>query len=55
VKIAAGISPLEAVRFSAGQERIRSRKKRIRLNPVSMGLANFRRDRKKAVSIAASG
>ena len=54
VKIAAGIPPLEAVRFSAGQERIRSRKKRIRLNPVSMGLANFRRDRKKAASIAAS-
>ncbi len=54
VKIAAGISPLEAVRFSAGQERIRSRKKRIRLNPVSMGLANFQRDRKKAVNIAAS-
>ena len=54
VKIAAGISPLEAVRFSAGQERVRSRKKRIRLNPVSMGLANFRRDRKKAASIAAS-
>nr|WP_326169061.1 ABC transporter permease [uncultured Oscillibacter sp.] len=54
VKIAAGISPLEAVRFSAGQERIRSRKKPIKLNPVSMGLANFRRDRKKAASIAAS-
>ena len=54
VKIAAGISPLEAVRISAGQERVRSRKKRIRLNPVSMGLANFRRDRKKAASIAAS-
>ena len=54
VKIAAGVSPLEAVRFSAGQERVRSRKKRIRLNPVSMGLANFRRDRKKAASIAAS-
>ena len=54
VKIAAGISPLEAVRFSAGQERIRSRKKRIRLNPVSMGLANFRRDRKKSASIVVS-
>ena len=54
VKIAAGISPLEAVRFSAGQERIRSRKKHIRLGPVSMGLANFQRDRKKAASIAAS-
>ncbi len=54
VKIAAGISPLEAVRFSAGQERIRSRKKHIRLGPVSMGLANFQRDRKKTASIAAS-
>ena len=54
VKIAAGISPLEAVRFSAGQERIRSRKKHIRLNPVSMGLANFRRDRKKSASIVVS-
>ena len=54
VKIAAGISPLEAVHFSAGQERIHSRKKRIKLNSVSMGLANFRRDRKKAASIAAS-
>ena len=54
VKIAAGISPLEAVRFSAGQERIHSRKKRTRLSPVSMGIANFQRDRKKAVSIAAS-
>lgn len=54
VKIAAGISPLEAVRFSAGQERIRGRKKPVKLNPVSMGLANFRRDGKKAVSIVAS-
>ena len=54
VKIAANISPLEAVRFSAGQERIHSRKKRTRLSPVSMGIANFQRDRKKAVSIAAS-
>ena len=54
VKIAAGISPLEAVRFSTEQEHVRSRKKRIRLNPLSMGLANFRRDRKKAVSITAS-
>ncbi len=54
VKIAAGISPLEAARFSAGRERIRGRKKCIRLNPVSMGLANFLRDRKKAVNIAAS-
>ncbi len=54
VKIAASISPLEAVRFSAGQERIRGRQKRVKLNPLSMGLANFRQDRKKAASIAAS-
>ena len=54
VKIASGISPLEAVRFYAGQERIHSRKKHIKPGPVSMGLANFRRDRKKAASIAAS-
>jgi len=54
VKIATGISPLEAVRFSPGQERVRPRKKRIKLDPLSMGLANFRRDRKKAVSITAS-
>ena len=54
VKIATCISPLEAVRFSAGQERIHSRKKHIRLSPVFMGLANFWRDLKKAVRIAAS-
>ncbi len=54
VKIAAGISPLEAVRFSAGQERVHSRKKRIKLTPMSMGLANFRRDRRKAAGIVAS-
>ena len=54
VKIAANISPLEAVRFSAGQEKTRSRKKHRKLSPVSMGFANFRRDRKKSVSIAIS-
>ncbi len=54
VRIAASISPLEAMRFSAGQEKIRSRKKRRKLNPVSMGLANFGLDRKKSASIAVS-
>ncbi|MDE5696255.1 MAG: ABC transporter permease [Lachnospiraceae bacterium] len=54
VKIAANISPMEAVRFSAGQEKIHSRKKHRKLSPVSMGVANFGRDRKKSVSIAVS-
>ncbi len=54
VKIAANISPLEAVRFSAGQEKTCSRKKHRKLSPVSMGFANFGRDRKKSVSIAVS-
>lgn len=54
VKIAAGISPIEAVRFTPAQKDIRSRKKNIKLNPVSIGIANFRRDRKKTVAIVAS-
>ena len=54
VKIAAGISPIEAVRFTPAQKNIRSRKKNIKLNPVSMGIANFKRDRKKTVAIVAS-
>ena len=54
VKIAAGISPIEAVRFTSVQKNIRSRKKNIKLNPVSMGIANFKRDRKKTVAIVAS-
>ena len=54
VKIAAGISPMEAVRFTPAQKDIRSRKKNIKLNPVSMGIANFKRDRKKTISIVAS-
>ena len=54
VKIAAGISPIEAVRFTPAQKNIRSRKKNIKLNPVSMGIANFKRDRKKTISIVAS-
>ncbi len=54
VKIAAGISPIEAVRFTPAQKDIRSRKKNIKLNPVSMGIANFKRDRKKTVAIVTS-
>ena len=54
VKIAAGISPIEAVRFTPAQKNIHSRKKNIKLNPVSMGIANFKRDRKKTISIVAS-
>ena len=54
VRIAAGISPIEAVRFTPAQKDIRSRKKNIKLNPVSMGIANFKRDRKKTISIIAS-
>ena len=54
VKIAAGISPIEAVRFTPAQKNIRSRKKNIKLNHVSMGIANFKRDWKKTVAIVAS-
>ena len=54
VKIAAGISPIEAVRFTSAQKNIHSRKKNIKLNPMSMGIANFKRDRKRAISIIAS-
>ena len=54
VKIAANISPLEAMRFLACQEKVHNRKKHRKLSPVSMGLANFGRDRKKSVSIAVS-
>ncbi len=55
VKIAASISPIEAVRFTGIQSgKIHTHKKNIRLNPLSMGIANFRRDRKKTISIVAS-
>ena len=54
IKIAANISPLEAMRFWAGQEKTGSRKKHRKLSPISMGFANFGRDRKKSVSIAVS-
>ena len=54
IKIAAGISPLEAMCFFTGQEKVHNRKKHRKLSPVSMGFANFGRDRKKSVSIAVS-
>lgn len=54
VKIAAGISPVEAMRFVPEQKTVRRRKKTPRLNPVSMGIANFKREPKKTVSIVAS-
>ena len=54
VRIAANISPLEAMRFFTGQEKVHNRKKHRKLSPVSMGFANFGRDRKKSVSIAVS-
>ena len=55
VKIAAGISPIEAVRFTGNQSgKAHTHKKNMRLNPLSMGIANFRRDRKKTISIVAS-
>ncbi|MFQ9128145.1 MAG: FtsX-like permease family protein [Butyricicoccaceae bacterium] len=54
VKIAAGISPLKPSVLPPAQKDIRSRKKNIKLNPVSMGIANFKRDGKKTVAIVAS-
>ncbi len=54
MKIASGISPVEAVRFSPEPDAIHRRRKHIRLNPVSMGIANFMRDRKKTTAIVAS-
>ncbi len=54
IKIAAAISPLEAMRFSTGQEKVQNRKKHRKLSPISMGFANFGRDRKKSVNIAVS-
>lgn len=55
IKIAAKISPIEAVRFTSEQKRIsHSRKKHVKLNPSSLGLMNFDRDRKKTISIILS-
>ncbi len=54
MKIASGISPVEAVRFSPEPDAIYRRRKYIRLDPVFMGIANFMRDRKKTIAIVAS-
>ena len=54
IKIASGISPIEAVRFTLAQKSIYRRKKNMKLNPISIGIANFKRDRKKTISIVAS-
>ncbi len=54
VKIAGNILPLEAMHFSAGQEKVHNRKKQRKLSSVSMGFANFGRDRRKSASIAVS-
>ena len=55
VKIAAGISPLEAVRYSPIQGKIAHGKKTLqKLSPVALGFLNFTRDKKKSASIAVS-
>ena len=55
VKIAAGISPLEAVRYCPTQGKsVHGKKTHQKLNPVSLGFMNFIRDRKKTASIAVS-
>ena len=54
MKIASGISPVEAVRFSPESDAVHRRRKNSRLNPVSMGIANFMRDCKKTTAIVAS-
>ena len=55
IKIAAGISPIEAVRFSPEQAKTsHSQKSHAKLNPLSLGLMNARRDKKKTLSIILS-
>ena len=54
MKIASGISPVEAVRFLPEPDAVHRRRKHSRLNPVSMGIANFMRDCKKTTAIVAS-
>lgn len=51
VKLAANISPVEAVRFTSPQKKIKNRTKRKKISPCSLGMLNFRRDWKKTVSI----
>lgn len=54
VKLAANISPVEAVRFTSLQKKIKNRAKRKKISPCSLGMLNFRRDWKKTVSIVFS-
>ena len=54
VKLAANISPVEAVRFTSSQKKIKNRTKRKKISPCSLGMLNFRRDWKKTVSIVFS-
>lgn len=55
IKLAASISPIEAVRFMVEQKsKIHIRKKNKKLTPVSMGMMNFKRDWKKTFSIVFS-
>lgn len=51
VKLAANISPVEAVRFTSPQKKIKNRTKRKKISPCSLGMLNFHRDWKKTVSI----
>lgn len=55
MKIAAEVSPIEAVRLTVAQKKPgRNRKNHKRLNPFYLGWMNFARDRKKTISIALS-
>lgn len=55
IKIAAGNSPIEAVYFSPEQAKTsHSRKSHTKLNPLSLGLMNAKRDKKKTLSVISS-
>ena len=54
VKLAANISPVEAVRFTSLQKKIKNREKRKKISPCFLGMLNFGRDWKKTVSIVFS-
>ncbi len=55
VKLAAAVSPLEAVRYSPVQGSFtHNRKKPRELSPMALGFMNFTRDRKRSAGIAVS-
>lgn len=55
VKIAGGVSPVEAIRFMGEESKITGRQRTAKkLAAFSLGVINFRRDRKKVISILAS-